>query len=448
MSRSLIRVWLLFVCLGAGQAFALGLGEIRLESALNEPLRADIVLISATPEELDNLTIQLADTNTFSRYGIDRPVYLRGITFEVIRSGRTDGNVVRVRSIEPMTEPFLTFLVEAVWSRGRLLREYTLLLDPPTFAPPPADPTPQVVQPAVRSEPADSGQIRRETPAPAPAPTPAPSTRGQTPSASAPTISPAPAQDPDVSEPSFTEPTPAPTASFDTVPGGDYSVVRGDTLWGIASRMRPDNRLTMNQTMLAIYEANQDAFSNNINMLSAGATLRIPSADEVFRINRADALAEVQRQNSAWGGVDGTDTGTAPTTTSQPSLTLVPPDEDALTGDDSTTVYDGADLGEPAVTDTLSIEDIRIQEIEDLIADQQDGLVVIEDNELAALRRELAELRGEPIPDDLLFDDAADDEFADDEFADDTFVDDDLITDDAVFADDLDDAERAGRCCR
>ena len=177
--------------------------------------------------------------------------------------------------------------------------------------------------------------------------------------------------------------------------------------------MRPDDRLTMNQTMLAIFEANPEAFANNINVLSAGSSLRIPSADEVFRINRGDALAEVQRQNSAWGGSGPL---SQPTDT-QPSLTLVPPDEDTLTGPDST-AYDGIDP-DAAIDDaapTLSIEDVRIEEIEELIADQQDGLVVISDNELTALRRELAELRGEEPPADLV-DDA---EFADDEdFADD-----------------------------
>ena len=79
----------------------------------------------------------------------------------------------------------------------------------------------------------------------------------------------------------------------------------------------------MNQTMLAIFEANPDAFAGNINMMSAGASLRIPSADEVFRISRGDALAEVRRQNAAWGG----DPGVVPEAT-QPALTLVPPDED------------------------------------------------------------------------------------------------------------------------
>lgn len=408
MSRSLNRVWLLLACFMASEVFALGLGEVRLESALNQPLRADIELISATPEELDNLTVQLASAETFARYNIDRPFYLTTITFRIIRSGRTDGNVVRVSSSEPITEPFLTFLVEAAWSRGRLLREYTVLLDPPTFAPPPSAAQRQVVEPPVRTTPADSGDIQRSPAQPAPV-RPAPVR------APAPAATPAPAQTAD-----------ATPVTFDDTPGGDYTVVRGDTLWGIASRMRPDNRLTINQTMLAIFEANPDAFSNNINALSAGSSLRIPSADEVFRINRGDALAEVQRQNTAWDG-----SGPVPEPTAEPpGLVLVPADEETPSAD-SNTVYDGLDADTVADTAPLSIEDVRIQEIEELIADQQNGLVVISDNELAALRRELAELRGEEPPPELF---AGDEEIA---------VDGDelLVDEDAVFTDDVEAAD-------
>jgi pilus assembly protein FimV len=294
MSQGHIRVWLLvpFLLL-ASQAWALGLGDIRLSSALNEPLRAEIELLAATPEELNNLTIQLASQETFQRYDLERPLFLTRVQFQIVKSGRADGNVVRITSSEPVTEPFITFLVEAAWSRGRLLREYTLLLDPPTFAPPPATQATQPVTAPTRAAPADSGQIQRQAPqqeAPPPPPArppvqapvrqPVQSTPPSQPETAAPT--PTPAEAPAATfEPddSFGQP------EFDTTAGGDLLIQRGDTLWGITQRVRPDSRLTINQTMLAIYEANPEAFEGNINRMKAGASLRIPSADDIFRID-------------------------------------------------------------------------------------------------------------------------------------------------------------------
>ena len=215
MSRRLSRISLVLVLFLSSEVWALGLGDVRLESALGEPLRAEIELLSATPDELDNLTVSLASADTFERYGLDRPFYLQELQFQIVRSGRTDGNYVRVRSESPMAEPFLTFLVEANWTRGRLLREYTLLLDPPTYAPPSRD-TAQAVQAPSRAAPADSGQIQRPAPTPEPQQRPAPAPR--------PTPAPAPARPAPVEEP---EPQPVvDERPFDTVPGADFVVSR------------------------------------------------------------------------------------------------------------------------------------------------------------------------------------------------------------------------------
>ena len=184
MPRRIMRISLAFLFLLSSNAWALGLGEIRLDSALNAPLRAQIELLSATPEELENLTISLASQETFERYGLDRPFYLQSLQFEVVRSA--SGAYVSITSTSPITEPFLTFLIEATWARGRLLREYTVLLDPPTFAPPPAAETRPAVTAPERSAPTDSGRIERQVATPQPSvrepeperrPTPAPPPR-------------------------------------------------------------------------------------------------------------------------------------------------------------------------------------------------------------------------------------------------------------------------------
>jgi len=426
----------------ASQSWALGLGDIRISSALNQPLRAEIELLATTPEELNNLSIALASAETFERYDLDRPLYLTRINFEVVRSGRADGNFIRVTSVNAVSEPFITFLVEAVWSRGRLLREYTVLLDPPTFARPPTTQSSQEVTAPSRVTPTDSGQIQRpaqQQPAAAPAPT-QPRPAVEAPARSAPTET-APAEQAPSPSPTAIGPEPTPTRpstqgqpSFDTTPGGDLVVQRGDTLWGISQRLRPDSRLTMNQTMLAIYEANPDAFVGNINRLRAGAVLRIPSADGVFRITRTDAFAEVKRQNEVWGGMPGTSTpaptpDVAPVVDTQPNLTLVPPDDDVSLTDTSVT------SGTPDTdVDAIPVDpdEARIQELEALFEDQ-DSLIEIEDNELAALRAELAALRGEELPpaDDILEDPVLDDELPlDDEVE--SLLPDDALVDDAA----------------
>ena len=352
MSLRLNRAWLMLALLMAGNTFALGLGDIRLSSALNEPLRAEIILLSATPEELEGLKVELAGADTFARYGLDRPVYLTRLQFAVVRSGRSDGNVVRITSQQPLTEPFVTLLVEATWSSGRLLREYTVLLDPPTFAPPPTAPSSQAVQAPSRAAPADSGQIQRTPPRETAAP-----------------AEPRPAQP---------RPEPADTGTFDTSAGGDVEVQRGDTLWGIAQRVRPDNRLAINQVMLAIFEANPEAFAGNINRLTAGARLRIPGADDIFRINRGTALSEVQRHNSDFGIAQ-------PASDTRPSLTLVPPDADQED-------YTGPATrpGTDAAADTALQARLRQLEAE---VSEQSSLLEIRDNELAQLRQELQRMR-------------------------------------------------------
>jgi pilus assembly protein FimV len=153
-------------------AFALGLGDIRLLSPLNAPLEAEIDLVDVTPEEMSTVQAQLASRDTFARYGLDWPPYLSGVQVKTVKAG--DGReVIKLKSTDPISDPFVTLLVEVNWARGKLVREYTMLLDPPLFTP---------GQPQVASAPVSApavgggtheGTIARAAETPASAATPA-----------------------------------------------------------------------------------------------------------------------------------------------------------------------------------------------------------------------------------------------------------------------------------
>src|ERR1700691_1633482 len=135
MPRMTLLAGLLSVSfLWSNSSWALGLGEIHLNSAFNEPLNAEIDLIAASPDELTALRAALAPREAFTRYGIDRPPFLSSLTFKVGK-GKDGRDVLQVRSTDAIPEPFVTFLVEGNWARGRLMREYTVLLDPPVYTP-------------------------------------------------------------------------------------------------------------------------------------------------------------------------------------------------------------------------------------------------------------------------------------------------------------------------
>ena len=312
MKIAVRRILLLGALLSPPVLHALGLGDIRLRSSLNQPFDAEIQLVDATAEDLAALRASIASNDTFARYGLDRPAYLSEFTFAVDRdsSGR---EVLRVTSPRPVTEPFVTFLIDANWPRGRLLREYTVLLDPPVYAPGPAVADAPVATP------------RATTAAPRPAP--------------AETYVPPPAEDraPSTSAAEDRAPSSSRAAAPSIEPGSTYRVQANDTLWQIASGAYPGTRSDVNRAMLAIYQANQQAFDGNINVLRAGSDLAIPDTAAMGQISAGEAAAEVSRQYRQWrdasGGADAEgrlrlvtpEQGSAAASTAVPSATTSAP---------------------------------------------------------------------------------------------------------------------------
>ncbi|HSO99930.1 MAG TPA: FimV/HubP family polar landmark protein, partial [Thioalkalivibrio sp.] len=247
-----MALWALLLVPGLSQA--LGLGEIEINSALNQPLNAEIELVSVRSGEMEDLQVRIAPEALYRRLGVERSALLNELRFspETLPDGR---HVVRVTTRNPVREPFVNFLVEATWPAGRLVREYTLLLDPPVLFEQRAEPAPRTPV---------SQAPREARPAPAPS-------------------------------------RPSPRATAPRVTPDSYRVQRGDTLWNVARDLRPDNNITVEQMMLALLRANPEAFGdNNINNLQSGRVLRVPDADEINRLDRGQASREVARQNALW----------------------------------------------------------------------------------------------------------------------------------------------------
>lgn len=294
-------------------AAALGLGEIDVKSRLNQRFLATIPVTSVSPEEAETLIISLASNVDFERAGIERTEYLSSLRFSV----NTEGGNPRIVVSSPLSarEPYLSFLINVRSRTGTSLREYTVLLDPPEVVEPPkpavSKPAPPVA-PGAFYETAEE-QARREAGIPPPAP-PKPSAAVVAPPVAAAPVTPPPAAAPPVApaEPEFTPPA-ATAAAVDR-----YGPVQAkETLWSIASKLRPDASVTMDQVLLSLYTANPKAF-DGFQGLQKGAVLKVPSADEMRAVSPAAARARVAE-------LRGTPRVVAPAAVLPPPEPVVPP---------------------------------------------------------------------------------------------------------------------------
>jgi pilus assembly protein FimV len=238
--------------LGAANAEAIGLGRIEVQSRLNEPFHATIPIVGAGAAYNDAVFAFLADPDQFRKMGVERRFVLATLKFEVVQDDEQGPQFVKVTSNQPIREPFLDILLELTSPEGRLVQQYTVLLDP---AP---------VGSAVGTPSSGGGSAAIEAAEPA------------------------------------TGSVEEPVATTAGSGGPAYGpVTADDTLWSIAESTRPSDGVSIQQMMLAIVKANPDAFEGgNINGLRRGHTLRIPTPEEIDAIPPEEALAEVQRQSS------------------------------------------------------------------------------------------------------------------------------------------------------
>jgi pilus assembly protein FimV len=269
------------------------LGEIELNSALNQELNAEIEILSASPEDAEQLIVQLGSREAFNRAGIDRPYLLQQLKFKVV--DKNGAPYIRVYTNSAVREPFLSFLLEIDWPQGNLLREYTLLLDPPVYntgvsAGTPAGGGHPFIDPADTQSPSQSATQQYYPDAAATGAATISSDSGRSLSYQAPTPS---AQ---TRQPAGTY---APAAARDSA--DKYRVKENDTLWSMANRMRPDESVSVEQMMLALVRKNPEAFiQENINGVKRGYILRVPDRDEALQINRQQALAQAREHAALW----------------------------------------------------------------------------------------------------------------------------------------------------
>jgi len=264
------------LALGLTAAFsvhAAGLGRLNVQSALGQPLRAELEVTSVAPEEAPTLAVKLAPVAAYRAARLEYNPSLTGLRFALER--RNGEYVVRVSSPTPITEPYLDLLVELTSSSGRVVREYTVLLDPPALRQAPEVIAP--VAPATRAAPAPAPAAPAPSVAPAPAPSPAPVAAA--PSAPAPRAA-------------------APAAPAAAGTPSTYTVQRGDTLGEIAGRTRVGSA-SLEQMLVALFRANPEAFvGNNMNRLSAGRVLAVPTEAQATAISTPEARREVQAQSA------------------------------------------------------------------------------------------------------------------------------------------------------
>ena len=262
MSRFTIAILAAALSLAAPlAAYAAGLGRLTVLSPLGQPLDAEIEIVSLQSGEEPGLSARVAPIEAFRQAGIEPSAVLVGARVTVER--RDGRSVIRIRTTQPVSEPFLDLLVELQWTNGRLVREYTFLLDPPEYKGPQAIAAAPVTKPAaLEAQPLPPMEAKPE-PQPAPA---------------------EPAKEPAVAV------APAPAA-----PGtATYEVQKGDTL-GLIARQHLPPGVSLNQMLIAIYRANQDAFiRENINLVRAGRILTIPGADSIGTITADEANGLVQ----------------------------------------------------------------------------------------------------------------------------------------------------------
>ncbi len=279
--------------LSSPNALALSLGPIVVQSALGEPLRAEIDILEINAEEAASLRASVATPEAFRAAGLDYNAAMSNLRVTLLR--RANGrSYIRLNSDRPVNDPFVDMILEATWSSGKIVRDYTMLFDPPNL----------------REAPAAVAQAVQPTTAPATSPAPAaPATIA--PMAPARTASAAPRAATPRAE--VAQAKPVPSKAGEKAGEGQITVKAGDTATKIALATKPAN-VSLDQMLVALLQANPSAFiNNNLNRIKSGAVLNVPTAEQANALGAKDASQAVIAQSRDFGDFRKKLAGAAPT---------------------------------------------------------------------------------------------------------------------------------------
>ncbi len=356
--------------------FALGLGEVTWKSSLNQPLQAEIALYDLRGISNRELVVKLASPEDFAKAGLERPHALTNLVFTpIISNGK---GVIKITSKDPIKEPYLDFLINVSWASGETLREYTLLIDPPAYEPA-----------AVISK---SSQVAKPAPLPV--------------KQQAVTMV---KNDVNKDKVEASQKKTKPKLTTASTESGTIRARKGSSLWRVAERSK--GKASIHQAMLAIFEANPDAFINGkMSLLKEGAVLRIPDTNKMSQQTRAEALSQVlanvngsapvvAKQRQVTAGKSSQLATSGNTSQDQLKLTGVSDTKDntgnAATSSQKTIIADLTNKVAQAEEDldatkrkNNELRD-RMIDLESRLADMK-KLIVFKDNQLASLQKTIA----------------------------------------------------------
>ena len=277
MDRKLkIKAWVAanIMLLASAPAMAAGLGKLTVASGLGQPFLAEIALLAVDKKDLGSIRASFASFEAFKEAKIERSSALSAMRFSVEQKKNGDP-YLKITSAKAIEEPFLDMLIELDWPSGRLVREYTILLDPPSYGVPQltiAPVTPPVTQPV----PAASAE--QKSPA-MPAGAMQPEARASIP------------RDSGVAKAA---------AAGKPAPESYGPVKKGETLSSIATSLKSEG-LSLDQMLVALFQSNKQAFSgNNMNRLQAGQILRVPAASQVAELEKGEVARQVKAHAADW----------------------------------------------------------------------------------------------------------------------------------------------------